>query len=145
MSGLVGQMLKGSTKSITVEEDAITISYRVLYHGFKGDKRIPISSITAVQYKEPSGWLVGYIQFSIHGGVEWLGPVAQDENALQFDKKDADAFRALRNFVQDRIGKGGQKNTGASIADELAKLAALKEQGILTEDEFIAQKAKLLS
>ena len=33
----------------------------------------------------------------------------------------------------------------ASVADELAKLAQLKEAGVLTEEEFAAQKAKLLS
>jgi hypothetical protein len=31
-----------------------------------------------------------------------------------------------------------------SLADELGKLAALREQGILTDEEFAAQKAKLL-
>jgi hypothetical protein len=31
-----------------------------------------------------------------------------------------------------------------SVADELAKLAQLKEAGVLTEEEFAAQKAKLL-
>ena len=34
---------------------------------------------------------------------------------------------------------------GTSVADELAKLASLKEQGILTEDEFRTQKEKLLN
>jgi hypothetical protein len=32
-----------------------------------------------------------------------------------------------------------------SVADELVKLAQLKEAGVLTEEEFAAQKAKLLS
>jgi hypothetical protein len=32
----------------------------------------------------------------------------------------------------------------ASIADELSKLAALRDQGVLTEEEFAAQKARLL-
>ncbi|MBQ7462807.1 MAG: SHOCT domain-containing protein [Bacteroidaceae bacterium] len=32
-----------------------------------------------------------------------------------------------------------------SVADELAKLADLRAKGILTEEEFSAQKAKLLS
>ncbi len=32
----------------------------------------------------------------------------------------------------------------SSVADELAKLAKLKADGILTEEEFQAQKAKLL-
>lgn len=30
------------------------------------------------------------------------------------------------------------------VADELQKLAQLKEQGVLTEEEFATQKAKLL-
>ena len=36
-------------------------------------------------------------------------------------------------------------NAGSSVADELTKLAKLKADGILTEEEFQAQKAKLLS
>jgi hypothetical protein len=33
----------------------------------------------------------------------------------------------------------------APIADELAKLAELRDKGVLTEDEFKAQKARLLT
>ena len=36
-------------------------------------------------------------------------------------------------------------SSNSSVADELAKLAALKDQGILTDEEFQAQKAKLLN
>ena len=36
-------------------------------------------------------------------------------------------------------------SSSSSIADELAKLAKLKADGILTEEEFQAQKAKLLN
>src|ERR1700709_2595311 len=97
---VVGRTLKGQTKSILVEEEAVTISYRALYHGFKGDKRIPYKSMTAVQFMEPGSWLAGYIQFSIQGALEWQGQVNQDENAMQFDTGDADDFRALRDFVQ---------------------------------------------
>jgi hypothetical protein len=32
-----------------------------------------------------------------------------------------------------------------SVADELTKLAKLKADGVLTEEEFAAQKRKLLS
>ena len=35
-------------------------------------------------------------------------------------------------------------NDTTSVADEISKLLKLKEQGILTEEEFNAQKAKLL-
>ncbi len=37
-----------------------------------------------------------------------------------------------------------QASGGASTADELAKLAGLKNAGTITEEEFQAQKAKLL-
>ncbi|MGB9112691.1 MAG: SHOCT domain-containing protein [Acidimicrobiales bacterium] len=38
-----------------------------------------------------------------------------------------------------------QTQAAPSVADELAKLAQLKQQGVLTDEEFAAQKAKLLS
>jgi hypothetical protein len=34
--------------------------------------------------------------------------------------------------------------TSTSVADELTKLAALRDSGVLTEDEFAVQKARLL-
>ncbi|MEI8103058.1 MAG: SHOCT domain-containing protein [Chlorobium sp.] len=40
----------------------------------------------------------------------------------------------------------GQRERGQSqIADEVAKLAALRDQGVLSEEEFASQKQKLLS
>src|SRR3954462_11389138 len=45
---IIGQTLKGMFNSVLVEEDALTISYRALYYGFKGDKVIPYGSITSV-------------------------------------------------------------------------------------------------
>jgi hypothetical protein len=44
----------------------------------------------------------------------------------------------FRGYVQDAAGSSGS-------ADELAKLADLKAQGVLTDAEFEAQKAKILS
>jgi len=144
MTTIIGRTLKGQTKSILVEEEAVTISYRVLYHGFKGDKRIPYKSITAVQFMEPGNWFAGYIQFSIQGAIEWMGQVNQDENALQFDTNKLEDFRALRDFVMSKIETANRPGS-SSVADELGKLASLRDQGVLTEDEFAQQKAKLLS
>ena len=52
----------------------------------------------------------------------------------------------------DRIGRAGPGGAGwggaggrRSIADELAKLDELRTRGVLSEDEFAAQKARLLS
>jgi hypothetical protein len=56
--------------------------------------------------------------------------------------------KAARGEVQvigTPIAGGGAAASPPDIADELAKLAALHDRGVLTDDEFAAQKAKLLS
>ena len=59
------------------------------------------------------------------------------ERAEQQAKRQQQAFDA---YVKDAAGTSGQ-----STADDLAKLADLKQQGVLTEAEFEAQKAKILA
>ena len=44
----------------------------------------------------------------------------------------------MQAYIRETAGSGGN-------ADELAKLAALRDQGVLTDEEFAAQKAKLLA
>jgi predicted membrane channel-forming protein YqfA (hemolysin III family) len=46
--------------------------------------------------------------------------------------------KAFNSYIQQTVGSSGQ-------ADELAKLADLKEKGVITDAEFDAQKAKLLA
>ena len=46
--------------------------------------------------------------------------------------------KAQREYIQQAAGS-------ASTADELEKLAGLRDSGVLSEDEYQAQKAKLLS
>lgn len=55
------------------------------------------------------------------------------ERAAQAAQAQQQAFNA---YVQE--------TAGTSSADQLAKLADLKEKGALTEEEFAAQKAKIL-
>jgi hypothetical protein len=44
----------------------------------------------------------------------------------------------FRAYVQETAGSG-------SSADEIEKLAGLRDSGVITEQEFAAQKAKLLA
>jgi ABC-type multidrug transport system fused ATPase/permease subunit len=48
--------------------------------------------------------------------------------------------QAFDQYVQQTAGTSGN-----TTADQLAKLADLKSQGVLTEEEFQAQKAKILA
>ena len=50
----------------------------------------------------------------------------------------ADQQKAFDSYIKQTAGSG-------STADDLAKLADLKSQGVLTDAEFEAQKAKILS
>ena len=60
-------------------------------------------------------------------------------------KRDIEAAQArdaeFRSYVQDAAGTA----TAASSADELSKLAGLRDQGVITDAEFQQQKAKLLA
>jgi uncharacterized membrane protein YdbT with pleckstrin-like domain len=51
-------------------------------------------------------------------------------------------IEANENRKFDRIGTGGGSST--SVADELAKLDDLRARGVISADEFAAQKARLL-
>jgi hypothetical protein len=55
--------------------------------------------------------------------------------------------RALSDAAKQKQAFDSQvrEAAGTSVTDDLAKLADLKSQGVLTDAEFQAQKAKLLS
>ena len=55
--------------------------------------------------------------------------------------------RSLHMLVEsEKIQRAYIKEAaGASVADELAKLADLRDKGVVTEEEFKAHKAKLLA
>jgi hypothetical protein len=61
---------------------------------------------------------------------------AMTDRDIEQAKAQEAAFQA---YVKDAAGTGG------GTAEELAKLADLKERGIITDAEFAQQKAKLLA
>ena len=67
--------------------------------------------------------------------------IARGHKMAERDIADAaQSEAAFRSYVQEAAGSGG-----GGTADELAKLADLKAKGVLTDDEFAQQKARLLS
>lgn len=121
----------------------------------KGEKRIPIGSVTAVQWKPPGAMVRGFIQFTVPGGNEGrshagrqTSDAAKDENSVLIDRSQREAFERLREAVEQAIAQRGIPTQSAaapvSVGDELAKLAALHQQGVLSEEEFAAAKARLI-
>jgi hypothetical protein len=65
--------------------------------------------------------------------------IARGHSMANRDIAEAQAREeAFRSYVQETA------STGGGAADELTKLAQLKDQGVITDAEFAQQKAKLL-
>jgi hypothetical protein len=81
-------------------------------------------------------WVLGIII------VPWVGVLV-----YLFVRGDSMAERSAQAAAEvEEISRTLNRNvTGQSTADELAKLAELRDKGVITEDELQAQKGKLLS
>lgn len=143
----------GHNGQINLLDDKLIISRKgfvaFLTNGLKGEKTIPFSSITAVQFKAANMWVNGYIQFSVQGGVEGRGGVfdaTRDENSVMFrGGEQHERFSKLKEIVEERLSavRPGSPER-ISVADELEKFANLRDRGIITNEEFNSQKQKIL-
>ena len=128
----------------------------------KGAKSIPLSSITAVRFRGASFGVKGFAQFSIMGDVSVRGNLSsthleKDENTIMLHsasqsveiKKVVDAIelaianQSSREQIPTQVVV--QEVSKTSYLDELLKLADLRDRGIFTEEEFQAEKARLMS
>lgn len=135
-----------------VYDDRVSITPKgmigFLSKGLKGTKTIPFYSITAIQFKQ-AGLMKGYLQFTIPGGNEsheGAFSAVSDENTFIFDEGNSNKAVVIKNFIEARIKeiRSPKAASAASLVDELAKLAALKNQGLLSEEEFHTAKMRLL-
>jgi hypothetical protein len=146
---------KGVNGSVSFDGQFVTISRSGLMARAtvgKGEKRIPISSVTAVQWKPPSKMVRGFIQFSVLGGNERRSgfgkqtmDAAKDENSVVVGWTQVAEFEELRAEVEAAVGRPSLAPSAPSAADELKKLAELRDAGVLSDAEFEAEKAKLLA
>lgn len=112
----------------------------------RGDKTIPYTSIVAVQLKK-AGMTAGYLQLSLKGGSEAKSGLMQstkDENTVNFHARKNKDFLEAKAKIESRILQSSSGQQSHSDADELEKLAALKDKGIITEEEFALKKRQLL-
>ena len=84
-----------------------------------------------------SAWLIFILVLPLIGVLVYL--IVRGEGV--WSREAAHARRSERAF-QDYIR---QTAGPTSTADELSKLAALRDQGVLSDEEFAQQKAKLLT
>jgi putative oligomerization/nucleic acid binding protein/phospholipase D-like protein len=85
-----------------------------------------------------AGWSIFVIILPFLGVLVYL--IARGSGMAHRDQQQAIAAdQAARSYIQSAAG------TSTSVAAEVTKLAALRDQGVLTEQEFETQKAKALS
>jgi phosphoglycerol transferase MdoB-like AlkP superfamily enzyme len=85
-------------------------------------------------------WCVFVILAPFLGTFVYL--IARGRSMAERDAEQArQSEEAFRSYVQNAAAA----DSGQSAADELTKLAGLKQSGVITEVEFEAQKAKLLA
>lgn len=120
--------------------------------GLKGDKEILIKQISSIQFKNAGAFTNGYIQFAFSGGKEDKGGLfdaTKDENAVMFNKKQQLNFERLKKAVEEKIDElthpVASQTAAIDVADQIKKLADLRDNGILTDEEFNAKKKQLLS
>lgn len=152
--------VKGHTGTVIWDEDFVTIrrtGFNARITVGKGEKRIPIASITSVQWKPAGAMVNGYIQFSAGGGNESRSrfgaqtmDAVKDENSVVFTKKQMAEFETLRTAIEQAIAHRNRPAATAVPAatdhlSQLKQLGELRDAGILTEEEFGAKKAEILS
>ena len=102
--------VKAYSGSLSFDGRAVTITREGFLarasHG-RGEKRIPLKAIQAVQWKDAGRLTNGFIQFTVAGGVESTAQkggrtaaAAGDENSVVFTRKQAADVRAFRDAVQ---------------------------------------------
>ena len=79
----------------------------------------------------------GSCVLDIRGNMWGFGPIMTG--------KTRESVRTFRSGVKLKLADRSQGNpSSGGLADELEKLSAMKDKGLLSEDEFAAAKAKLL-
>lgn len=106
----------------------------------KTTEDFPLGKVSSVQWN--SGLLMGTIIVFAAGNKAEIKNVNKDDG-----KEIVDLMRGRLASLPGGHSAPGTSNEGTvahSVADELAKLADLHRSGVLTDDEFAAQKARLL-
>ncbi len=143
--------MRGVSDELVVYNDRLTITPKglmgLMNKGLKGTKTIPFQSITAIQFKR-AGLTSGYIQFTLAGGTEskrGIFAAASDENTFMFSRNN-ELVEKIKAHIESRlqVRNPSPEQTSSSIND-LVKLGELREKGLLTEDEFLLAKQKLIN
>jgi hypothetical protein len=156
--------IEGVNGQIEVDEEWVSIHRKGLMakqgrmFGNKGIQ-IRLSDVHDVDISYPSLGRNGWLTFvTARGGpVNDLLEATRDSRTVMFKKRSLDDFDEFRQAMLDLIARQSNEGLVQAIAEgvaatprvdfatELRELAALRDEGLLSEEEFQTKKAQLLS
>ena len=135
--------------NVEVTHGAIKVTQKgalnMINRGLVGTKTFSINRLSGIQLKDP-GMTTGYLQFILIGSGEGKGGVfnaVKDENTITFGKKEKNLAHELKEYV-DYMIENPQSQSVHSELDDLHKLKALLDEGVITEEEFKTKKKQIL-
>lgn len=158
--------VKGTNGTIIADDDKVTISRKgflaLATQGIKGDRVIFYTDMKSVEYKKPTIWANGYIQFitnaelatksktNLIGGTS--KDALKDPNTVilrAFKKQMVKEGQELYESVLSKLDEYKQNNIPSfsncnSTADEIIKFKNLLDKNVITQEEFDKKKKELL-
>lgn len=143
-------VVKGVNGKLTVTPTKIGLSHPwwSIQGGASGTKEIRIEQITAVQYKPVSLFTRGYLRFSFVGGQEskrgGTYAAVRDENAIVFKRSQQKKFLQAKALIEQYQMALARPSASVAPTLTLEQLTQLREQGIISQEEFQAKSRQLL-
>jgi len=95
----------------------------------KAKKASPLTSSATIPVHEIRGLAIGFENTATALEVRWTGGV-------EAWKSSFDTGRALAKRLEERLARNSASQAGSGMSDELARLAELVSQGVITQDDF---------
>ena len=121
---------------LVLTSERIVFYYKKSLGGYQFEE-YPLNKISSISFNK--GLITRSIKFHVSNNDLKMGWIPRWEKAEDFVKN----VKSHMSSPKEKIPTNESKNL--DVADQLKKLADLKEQGILNEDEFSAQKKKILN
>lgn len=97
---------KGHNGQLEFDGQAVTITRKGLIAGATvggGRTRIPLASITAIDYKPFSIFRWGHLRIVLPGGGMRRGKAIRDEQTVTFNRQHQRAFEEIRDAIEAAI------------------------------------------
>lgn len=151
------KIIGAKNKVILVRDDKIKIvDNGGLFSSMKKEKLMSVYDVTGVEVKKPDLYK-GYIQIQVAGQAspnssglssrrKSTFAALDDENSVLFDgEENYNTALKMQQHIHNMISASKTAQPAmVSAADELLKFKKLLDEGVITQEEFEAQKKKLL-